>query len=69
MAAQDPRLVAITPAMIEGSGMVKFAQQYPDRCFDVGIAEQHSVTFAAGLACSQIEAGGCHLFDVFTTRL
>lgn len=55
MAAQDPRLVAITPAMIEGSGMVKFAEQYPDRCFDVGIAEQHSVTFAAGLACTHIK--------------
>ncbi len=51
MAAQDSRLVAITPAMREGSGMVRFAEQYPDRYFDVGIAEQHAVTFAAGLAC------------------
>ncbi|MBY0269014.1 MAG: 1-deoxy-D-xylulose-5-phosphate synthase [Burkholderiales bacterium] len=51
MAAQDPRLVAITPAMREGSGMVKYAEQYPDRYFDVGIAEQHAVTFAAGIAC------------------
>ncbi|MGZ8291923.1 MAG: 1-deoxy-D-xylulose-5-phosphate synthase [Telluria sp.] len=50
MAAVDKRLVGITPAMREGSGMVKFDQQYPDRYFDVGIAEQHSVTFAAGLA-------------------
>jgi 1-deoxy-D-xylulose-5-phosphate synthase len=50
MAAADPRLVAITPAMREGSGLVKFSQQYPDRYFDVGIAEQHAVTFAAGLA-------------------
>ena len=51
MAALDARLVGITPAMREGSGLVKFAQQYPDRYFDVGIAEQHAVTFAAGLAC------------------
>lgn len=50
-AAKDPALVAITPAMIEGSGMQRFAKEFPDRCFDVGIAEQHSVTFAAGLAC------------------
>jgi 1-deoxy-D-xylulose-5-phosphate synthase len=51
MAAQDKRLVGITPAMREGSGLVKFAEQFPDRYFDVGIAEQHAVTFAAGLAC------------------
>lgn len=51
MAAIDKRLVGITPAMREGSGMVRFAQEYPDRYFDVGIAEQHSVTFAGGLAC------------------
>jgi 1-deoxy-D-xylulose-5-phosphate synthase len=51
MAAHDKRLVGITPAMREGSGMVKFAEQFKDRYFDVGIAEQHSVTFAAGLAC------------------
>ncbi len=50
MAAQDERLVGITPAMREGSGLVKFSQQYPDRYFDVAIAEQHAVTFAAGLA-------------------
>jgi 1-deoxy-D-xylulose-5-phosphate synthase len=50
MAAHDKRLVGITPAMREGSGMVSFEQQYPDRYFDVGIAEQHSVTFGAGLA-------------------
>ena len=50
MAARDPRLVAITPAMREGSGMVKYAELYPDRYFDVGIAEQHAVTFAAGVA-------------------
>ena len=51
MAAQDERLVGITPAMCEGSGMVEFAQQFPQRYFDVGIAEQHALTFAAGLAC------------------
>jgi 1-deoxy-D-xylulose-5-phosphate synthase len=51
MAAKDPRLIGITPAMREGSGLVKFAELYPDRYFDAGIAEQHSVTFAAGLAC------------------
>jgi 1-deoxy-D-xylulose-5-phosphate synthase len=50
MAAADRRLVGITPAMREGSGMVRFEQQFPDRYFDVGIAEQHSVTFGAGLA-------------------
>jgi len=51
MAAADPRVVGITPAMREGSGLVKFAELYPDRYFDAGIAEQHVVTFAAGLAC------------------
>ncbi|MEW5755096.1 MAG: 1-deoxy-D-xylulose-5-phosphate synthase [Pseudomonadota bacterium] len=51
MAAHDPRLVAITPAMCEGSGMQAFAEQFPERYFDVGIAEQHAVTLAAGLAC------------------
>jgi 1-deoxy-D-xylulose-5-phosphate synthase len=51
MAAHDERLIAITPAMREGSGLVRFSQEYPDRYFDVGIAEQHALTFAAGLAC------------------
>ena len=51
MAALDHRLIGITPAMREGSGLVRFSQEYPDRYFDVGIAEQHAVTFAAGLAC------------------
>ena len=50
MAEQDKRLVGITPAMREGSGMVEFEQRFPERYFDVGIAEQHAVTFAAGLA-------------------
>lgn len=52
MAAQDERLVGITPAMCEGSGMVEFAQRFPSRYHDVAIAEQHAVTLAAGLACS-----------------
>ena len=51
MAAADQRLVGITPAMREGSGMVRFEQQFPKRYYDVGIAEQHAVTFAAGMAC------------------
>jgi 1-deoxy-D-xylulose-5-phosphate synthase len=51
MAEIEPRLVGITPAMREGSGLVKFAERFPARYFDVGIAEQHAVTFAAGLAC------------------
>ena len=51
MAAQDKRLVGITPAMREGSGLARFSELYPDRYFDVGIAEQHALTFAAGLAC------------------
>ena len=50
-AAADARLVGITPAMREGSGLVAFEKQYPDRYFDVGIAEQHAVTFAGGIAC------------------
>ncbi|MEZ7863313.1 MAG: 1-deoxy-D-xylulose-5-phosphate synthase [Aeromonadaceae bacterium] len=50
MAAQDERLIGITPAMREGSGMVEFSQQYPQRYFDVAIAEQHAVTLAAGMA-------------------
>ena len=51
MAERDASLLAITPAMREGSGMVEFQQRFPDRYFDVGIAEQHSVTLAAGMAC------------------
>ena len=54
-AAADERLVTITPAMREGSGLVEFEQQFPDRYFDVGIAEQHAVTFAGGLACEGIK--------------
>ncbi|MTW12556.1 1-deoxy-D-xylulose-5-phosphate synthase [Pseudoduganella eburnea] len=55
MAKADKRLVGITPAMREGSGMVRFDKEYPDRYFDVGIAEQHSVTFGAGLACEGLK--------------
>ena len=51
IAEQDPRVVAITPAMREGSGLVEFEQRFPERYFDVAIAEQHAVTLAAGLAC------------------
>jgi 1-deoxy-D-xylulose-5-phosphate synthase len=55
MAEADPRLVAITPAMREGSGMVEFHKRFPNRYHDVGIAEQHAVTFAAGLACEGLK--------------
>jgi 1-deoxy-D-xylulose-5-phosphate synthase len=55
MAAQDDRLVGITPAMREGSGMVEFEKRFPGRYYDVGIAEQHAVTFAAGLACEGLK--------------
>src|SRR5438477_10557349 len=55
MAARDVRLIGITPAMREGSGLVRFSQEYPDRYFDVGIAEQHALTFAAGLACEGLK--------------
>ncbi|MGZ3237449.1 MAG: 1-deoxy-D-xylulose-5-phosphate synthase [Burkholderiaceae bacterium] len=55
MAAQDKRLIGITPAMREGSGMVEFERRFPDRYHDVGIAEQHAVTFAAGMACEGLK--------------
>ena len=55
MAQADPRLVGITPAMREGSGMVEFHRRFPDRYHDVGIAEQHAITFAAGLACEGLK--------------
>ena len=61
----DPRLLAVTPAMREGSGLVAFARQHPDRYFDVGIAEQHCVTFAAGLAC----AGARPVVAIYSTFL
>jgi 1-deoxy-D-xylulose-5-phosphate synthase len=55
MAARDVRLVGITPAMREGSGLVQFSERFPNRYFDVGIAEQHAMTFAAGLACDGLK--------------
>ncbi len=55
MAQKDERLVGITPAMREGSGLVEFQQRFPERYYDVGIAEQHAVTFAAGLACEGLK--------------
>jgi len=55
MAEADPRLVGITPAMREGSGLVEFERRFPSRYFDVGIAEQHALTFAAGLACEGVK--------------
>jgi 1-deoxy-D-xylulose-5-phosphate synthase len=55
MARHDDALIGITPAMCEGSGLVAFSQEFPDRYFDVGIAEQHAVTFAAGLACEHFK--------------
>lgn len=55
MAAKDERLVGITPAMCEGSGMVRFSQEYPERYHDVAIAEQHAVTLAAGMACDGVK--------------
>lgn len=55
MAAQDDRLVGVTPAMREGSGLVEFERRFPKRYFDVGIAEQHAVTFAAGMACEGVK--------------
>jgi len=55
MASEDPRLIAITPAMREGSGMVRFSEEFPERYFDAAIAEQHAVTFAAGIACEGLK--------------
>ena len=55
VAALDPRVIGITPAMREGSGLVAFSERFPDRYFDVGIAEQHALTFAAGLACEGLK--------------
>ncbi len=66
-AAADPALVAITPAMREGSGLVEFAQRFPERYFDVGIAEQHAVTLAAGLACEGMKPV-CAIYSTFLQR-
>lgn len=64
-AAEDDRLVAITPAMCEGSGMVEYSKRFPNRYYDVGIAEQHAVTFAAGIACN----GGKPVVAIYSTFL
>ena len=67
--ARDEKVVAITAAMPSGTGLDKVAEQFPDRTFDVGIAEQHAVTFAGGLAAQGIQAVRGHLFDLPPARL
>ncbi len=66
-ARRDPRIVAITAAMPSGTGLSRFAAEFPDRCFDVGIAEQHAVTFAAGLACEGMKPF-CAIYSTFLQR-
>jgi len=66
-AKRDPKIVAITPAMREGSGLVEFSQQFPTRYFDVGIAEQHAVTLAAGMACEGLKPV-CAIYSTFLQR-
>lgn len=66
-AENDPTVVGITPAMREGSGLVEFSQRFPDRYFDVGIAEQHAVTLAAGLACEGLKPV-CAIYSTFLQR-
>ena len=68
MAEQDKSLLAITPAMREGSGMVEFHERFPDRYFDVGIAEQHSVTLAAGMACEKNTHPVVAIYSTFLQR-
>jgi 1-deoxy-D-xylulose-5-phosphate synthase len=68
MAAEDEALLAITPAMREGSGMVEFHRRFPDRFFDVGIAEQHSVTLAAGMACEDNTHPVVAIYSTFLQR-
>ncbi|MFC0678924.1 1-deoxy-D-xylulose-5-phosphate synthase [Lysobacter korlensis] len=67
MAASDPRLFGITPAMREGSGLVRFSREFPDRYFDVAIAEQHAVTLAAGMACEGAKPV-CAIYSTFLQR-
>ncbi len=67
LAQQDPHVVVITPAMKEGSGLVEFSQKFPDRFFDVGIAEQHACTFAGGLACAGLKPVACY-YSTFLQR-
>lgn len=66
-AARDPKIVGITPAMREGSGLVEFSKRFPERYFDVGIAEQHAVTLAAGLACEGLKPV-CAIYSTFLQR-
>ncbi len=66
-AARDPKIVGITPAMREGSGLVEFSQAFPSRYFDVGIAEQHAVTLAAGMACEGLKPV-CAIYSTFLQR-
>ena len=66
-ADKDPRVVGITPAMREGSGLVEFAKRFPDRYHDVGIAEQHAVTLAAGMACEGLRPV-CAIYSTFLQR-
>ena len=67
MAAADPKLLGITPAMREGSGLVRFSKEYPQRYFDVAIAEQHAVTLAAGMACEGAKPV-CAIYSTFLQR-
>lgn len=67
MAKEDPRIVAVTPAMLGGSGLTKFNKEFPDRCFDVGIAEQHAVTMAGGLATQGMKPV-CAIYSTFLQR-
>jgi 1-deoxy-D-xylulose-5-phosphate synthase len=66
-AERDPRIVAITAAMPSGTGLDRFAKKFPDRCFDVGIAEQHAVTFAAGMATEGMRPF-CAIYSTFLQR-
>ncbi|HSD16639.1 MAG TPA: 1-deoxy-D-xylulose-5-phosphate synthase [Thermomonas sp.] len=67
MAAADPKLMGITPAMREGSGLVRFSKEFPERYFDVAIAEQHAVTLAAGMACEGAKPV-CAIYSTFLQR-
>lgn len=67
LAYQDPRVVAVTPAMLSGSGLTKMRQLMPERCYDVGIAEQHAVTFSAGLATQGMKVF-CNIYSTFLQR-
>ncbi len=69
LAARNKKIIAITAAMTDGTGLVEFSRKYPDRFFDVGICEQHAVTFAGGLAVEGFETICCHLFNLFAKGL